>query len=238
MARSAKGVPARGGELPPASAARRAGWVLLTGLWLFLVLALGSYDSADAPSYVVAVHNQPAANLCGAAGAVVAHYAYHVVGVGSWVILAGIAGFLGVTVTGRRVSHPLVRFLGLLIIAVGVSSLHRLLWPTAGPLAGAAGGLLAELAVGEMAPRFSTVGTSLLILAAVGVGAVVAVDQLVLAVPRATIRAVAAIRAALEPLRSLRPAAAAAVEAARPRRRRAAGGAIDPDAGGIGAVEA
>ena len=44
-----------------------------------------------------------------AAGAFVAYWSYHVFGIGTWAILAGVAGFLVVTASGRRVGHPLVR---------------------------------------------------------------------------------------------------------------------------------
>ena len=60
-----KTAKARGGGAEPVTArkagamlARRVGWVALAGLWLFLVVALGSFDSADWPSHAVAVFVQ------------------------------------------------------------------------------------------------------------------------------------------------------------------------------------
>jgi S-DNA-T family DNA segregation ATPase FtsK/SpoIIIE len=192
-ARAAGAEPAAGGRLGGVPL-RRIGWVILAGAWLFLVVALGSFDSADWPSHVVAVHNEPAANLCGAAGALIAYWSYQVIGIGTWVILAGVLGFLAVTVAGRRVTHPLVRAVGLVLMALAVSGGHGLLFPTAGPLAGAPEGLLAAGIVGELVPRFSTVGSLLLLLGGLAVGAVVAVDRLVLALPRVLWRSVKAIR--------------------------------------------
>ena len=173
---------------------RRVAWVALAGAWTFLVAALLSFDSADAPSHVVAVHNHPPANWCGTVGAFVAYWGYHVVGVGSWVIMAAWAGLLGATLAGRRVGHPLVRAIGVLLVAVSVSCLHALLLPRTGPLTGSPAGLVATRLVTEAAPRFNTVGTFLLLLATLGVGSVVAVDRLVLTAARALWRLLTAIR--------------------------------------------
>ncbi|TVQ56899.1 MAG: DNA translocase FtsK [Phycisphaerales bacterium] len=238
-------------ELPPATVARRIGWVALAGVWLFIALALATFNSADAPSHVVAVHNEPAANWCGQAGAVIAYWSYQVIGLGSWVLMAGVLGYLIVTVTGRVVSHPLVRALGLIVIALAVSSLHGLLLPNTGPLAGAHAGLIAEFTVSEMVPRFNVVGTFLLLLAAVLIGAIVSMERLVFALPlliwnggQRTIEAIRRIPPPRLPelrwMRARPEAALAAPVAGKRGGKRGKGeatGRIDPDAGGVGATD-
>jgi S-DNA-T family DNA segregation ATPase FtsK/SpoIIIE len=169
--------------LPPPTLVRRVGWVALAGLWVFLVVALASFDSADWPSHAVAVHNEPTRNLCGPVGALVAYWSYHVIGIGAWVILAGIAGYLGLTAAGRTIGHMAVRAAGLGLMAVAVSGLHGLLAPEAGTLAGAPAGLVSLVIVSELGRRFSDVGTFLVMSAGFAVGAIVAVDRLVLAIP-------------------------------------------------------
>jgi S-DNA-T family DNA segregation ATPase FtsK/SpoIIIE len=159
------------------------GWLVLAAAWTFLVVALLSFDGADWPSHVVAVHNAPAANLCGRVGALVAYGAYSVIGVGVWAIVAGAAALLVLTLTGQHVGHPIVRGLGLLLVATAISCLHGLLWPTTGPLAGMHAGLLATAILGELVPRFSTFGTLLLLTAALLVGGVVAAERVVFAIP-------------------------------------------------------
>ena len=87
-----KGVTARKSAregVPAAAIVRRVVWVALAGLWLFVVVALASFDASDWPSHTVAVHNEPAHNLCGPMGAWVAYNSYHVVGIGSWIVLLG-----------------------------------------------------------------------------------------------------------------------------------------------------
>lgn len=234
---------------------KRIGWVLLAAVWLLLVVSIGSFNSADAPSHVVAVQNEFPANLCGRAGATVAYWSYYVFGIGVWVLLAGLAALLGVTVTGRRVSHSFVRALGLLFAALAIAALQGLLLPNIGPLAGTRAGLIATIAVQELVPRFSTVGTFLVLLGAAVVGGVVAVDKLMFAIPKALWMSITATgRGAANSVQlmkqlSLRPEKSSpgnvklkpkAAKATSKKKSKSGGGdgAIDPDAGGIGATEA
>ncbi|MCP3902882.1 MAG: DNA translocase FtsK [Planctomycetes bacterium] len=163
---------------------RRAGWVALAGGWLLVIVALASFDSADWPSHAVAVHNDPTENLCGSFGAVIAYGAYHVIGIGTWLLAAGLAGLLVLTARGTRPGHLGVRTLGLILAALSVSSFHGLLAPDLGPLAGAPSGLVATAVVGELTTRFNAVGSFLILLASLGIGAVVAADRLVFAAVR------------------------------------------------------
>lgn len=235
---------------------RRVMWVLAACVWLFLFLSLASFNSADAPSHVVAVHNSPAANLCGPVGALIAYWSYHVIGLGTWMILLSLAAYLFIAVSGREVNQPLVRAIGLLIMAAAFSGLHGLILPGVGPLTGSRSGLLADTVVHELTARFSTVGSLLILLSAFGLGAVVAIDQVVFCIPRWTLIAIGLGKQAsthlskvpLPSLASLRRTPQPAMEgvgmleSAKPARvrkgRPLANITIDPDAGGIGAVEA
>ncbi|MEE8508793.1 MAG: DNA translocase FtsK 4TM domain-containing protein, partial [Myxococcota bacterium] len=137
-------------DLPQTTLFQRVGWVVLAAVWTFLVVSLASFDSADWPSHTVAVHNEPTRNLCGVAGGLAAYHSYHVIGVGSWVILAGGAGFLAMAAARRELCNPLVRAFGVLLMAVSVSGGHALLAPQVGSLAGAPAGLVGGFIVGEL----------------------------------------------------------------------------------------
>ncbi|MCH7601143.1 MAG: DNA translocase FtsK 4TM domain-containing protein [Planctomycetes bacterium] len=247
MARKSKAHAARKkasqADLPEAPMVLRIAWVTMAAVWIFFVVSLATFDSGDAPSHVVAVHNQPAANLCGAFGAVVAYWAYSVIGVGSWILLAGIAGLLGVTVTGRVVTHPVVRGIGVAFMAIAVSCLHRLIFPHTGPLAGAHAGIFAEAIVIEMVPRFSFFGSLLLMMMSFCIGAVVAVDRLALAVPRFFFQTVLASRGLRMPSMNWLPSFERKKPAKekKPKKSRKrivdSEATIDPDAGGIGAID-
>jgi S-DNA-T family DNA segregation ATPase FtsK/SpoIIIE len=245
MARHGGGARSETGTaaLPPATLARRVGWAFLAALWLFLAGSLVSFDSADAPSHMVAVHNDPPRNLCGAAGAFIAYHSNLVIGAGSWLILLALASFLIVTVTGRTVTHMAIRVIGVLFMAVAVSGFHELVLPGAGSLVGAWAGLLAGFVVSELAARFSGFGTALALMAMFAVGATVAFDSLVMALPRVTMVALGLARrvSARVPRVRLNTALGRTTAAAAPivirGRRIARGDAIDPDAGGLGATE-
>jgi S-DNA-T family DNA segregation ATPase FtsK/SpoIIIE len=181
-------------HLDSATVLRLIGWIVLAAAFCVVATALATYDAADAPSPHVAAHNETPVNLCGKAGAVIAHHAYHVFGIGSWVLLAGVLGYLVMTAMGRAVTHPLVRTVGLVLAAFMISCFHGLLLPNTGPMAVAPSGLLANAMLHELAPRFSTVGSFFILLAGLGIGAFVAVDRLVLMVPRFLLWVVVAIR--------------------------------------------
>ena len=84
MARSASKAVSRASasELAQATFGRRAAWVALAGLWVFMFLTLGTFHSADWPSHTVAVHNAPPSNLMGTLGAGIAYWTYLGLGYG------------------------------------------------------------------------------------------------------------------------------------------------------------
>jgi len=168
---------------PVVTFSRQAAWILAAGAWLFLVLALASFNSSDAPSYAVAVHNDPPANLCGQFGAAAAFWIYHVAGLSAWLLLTGAAGGLIATLTGRPLTHPVVRGLGVVLITVTAGGIHALLRPDFGPLPGAPAGLVGIALTGELQPRFGAVGALLILFAGFGIGAIVAVDRLLRLIP-------------------------------------------------------
>jgi S-DNA-T family DNA segregation ATPase FtsK/SpoIIIE len=191
MARSAPKAVSRtmAPELPPASFARRSAWVALAGLWVFLFLSLGTFDSADWPSHTVALHHQPPANLMGTLGAGVAYWIYLSVGFGVWLpMIAGAIG-LGVTASGRVITHPLVRAFGAVVMMLAFSALHAAWVPSWGVLAGAESGLVPQWIVGELALRFSPVLIALVLFISFALGAIVCMDEVVMALPRHLARA-------------------------------------------------
>ncbi len=187
-------------EVPPAlRVARSVGWTLLTGLWLLVAVALLSYDAADPPGHMVAPLNEQPSNWVGVFGAVVAHHVYLMLGPGAWVALSGLATYLVLTAKRRPVSQPILRCIGLLLMTIAVSTLVTLgvaQRGDAGPagwIAGSlpssgrpegAGGLIAIWLNDQLLPRFNALGTFVILTVGFWVGAVLAADTLVLALPR------------------------------------------------------
>lgn len=240
---ASKAINARASDdeaLPAPPLVRQIAWVIGAAAWAFLTAAVVSFDSADAPSHVVAAHHEPIANWCGTAGAWISYWSFLSIGMGVWVVVLATGGLLAVTVTGRVVTHPLVRAGGLCFIIVAVAGFHRLLLPEAGPLAGAKAGLVAEWIVPSLVPQFHRFGTGLILFVTLVIGLLIAVDQLVLALPAAMWRLFRQVRR----LGSMSDAAIAEATAEvpttrrRPWSRRKTTASIDPDAGGVGATEA
>ncbi|MFO0827102.1 MAG: DNA translocase FtsK 4TM domain-containing protein [Phycisphaerales bacterium] len=174
--------------LPDAGLARRIAWLVAASAWVSAFLSLASFSVADWPSHVVSVHNEPAANLIGRVGAVFAYWTYAVLGIGVWVpmLLAGVA--LVYSALGRPVQHWIVRGIGALIMMLALSCMHAQWLPSAGPLTGCNAGLLPMWCAEQLTIRFGGVGASLLFTAALALGAIVAIDEVVFALPQAILR--------------------------------------------------
>jgi S-DNA-T family DNA segregation ATPase FtsK/SpoIIIE len=199
MARSAPKAVARAAanELPPASFARRATWVALAGLWVFLFLSLGTFHSADWPSHSVAVHNDPPANLMGQLGSAIAYWIYHGMGFGVWLPMIAAALALGVTASGREITHPMVRGFGAVVMMLAFGALHAAWFGSWGVLPGSEAGLVPQWIVSELALRFSPALTSLVLLISLALGSIICMDEVVFALPRQFAR----LWQALQPVR-------------------------------------
>lgn len=177
------------GALPPASTTKKVLWLAASALWLYAFACLVSFSSSDWPSHTVAVQQYPPANLGGSVGALLAYGLYEALGFGVWVPVACAAYALVVIATGRAIPHPIVRTVGALMAMLSVSALHALWFPHFGSLAGAHAGLVAEWIANGLWIRFGPIGSSIVVLAGCLIGFVVAVDEVVMALPGALVKA-------------------------------------------------
>ncbi|MEM6459084.1 MAG: DNA translocase FtsK 4TM domain-containing protein, partial [Planctomycetota bacterium] len=170
------------------AALRQGGLAVGAGLWLLLVASLLSYDPADAPSPFVGVPNADTANWVGPLGAAVADRAYGVVGPGVWLAVAGLGAWLVLTLAKRPVNQLVIRTAGLAIMTATASGLmavaaSRFVTGYAARPEGP-GGLLGVFLHEELVGRFASMGSLLILAVAFWIGALLAVDQLVLAIPK------------------------------------------------------
>jgi S-DNA-T family DNA segregation ATPase FtsK/SpoIIIE len=174
--------------LPESTSGRLMVWLAAAAAWVLAVAALASFHAADWPSHVVAVHNEPARNLVGGIGAWAAYWSYAIFGLGAWIplLFAGVA--LGMAATGRGITHPLVRLLGVGLMMLSIAGLHAHWFPSLGVLTGADAGMLPQWIADQFFPRFGGFGTSVVLLLTLAVGALVAMDEVVLALPTALTR--------------------------------------------------
>ncbi len=171
--------PARattGGATLPEMLWERVLWLAMAAAWLFVAASALSFNAADPPSPMVVPANAPVANWCGRAGAVIAYYGYEMFGLGLWVMLGVGAIYLAVSAAGRKVGHVWVRFLGAALMAASIAGAQALVLPGSGPVPGLGGGLVGSVGATELAARFATLGTMLILGVAFCVGAIVALD--------------------------------------------------------------
>ncbi|MBL9000657.1 MAG: DNA translocase FtsK [Phycisphaerae bacterium] len=161
--------------------ARIFGCVVLIAAWLFAVASLIGFDSADPPSHIVAPQNDPVVNWCGPLGALVAYSAFKLLGYAAWLPAVCITIGLFSAAVGRSVQHALVRFIGLVMLTGAVAGLQNLLIPNSGPMPDLAGGIVGTVTVSELSMRFGGLGTGIVLAVFAVVGAVVAMDEWVIA---------------------------------------------------------
>ena len=158
------------------------------GVWVIVLVALISYDTADAPSYAVGITNADTANWMGPLGAAIAHKAYYLLGPGAWILTLGLGAWLVLTLAKRVVDQVVLRAAGLLIMTATTSGLMAVATTAfvkgydgrpEGP-----GGLLGVFLHEELVGRFATGGSLLILGIAFWIGALLAVDQIVLAIPK------------------------------------------------------
>ncbi len=160
-----------------ASLVAKAGLVVMLVAWAFVAASLIGFHKADPPSHLVYPPNDPVSNWCGPFGASVAYYLLKLAGFGSWV-LVGLSG-LGLlsAAMGPGLKHPIVRFLGLVMLSTAAAGFQTLVMPRSGPLPDLPGGLVGTVGVAELAARFGSLGTFLWLMLMALVGGVVAMDE-------------------------------------------------------------
>ncbi len=125
------------------------------------------------------------------------------VGPGAWLAMAGAAAYLIATALGRHVSQLPLRITGTLIMTIAVSawsiSATPLLPGTEMRPPGSPGGWLAVAINDQLVTRFAVPGTTVILAVTFWIGALLAMDEVVLAVPRALGRMVLGVSAVKVP---------------------------------------
>ncbi len=159
-------------------------WSVVIGFWGLLAVALLTYHPADWPGYAVAPMNGQPHNWAGRAGAVLAHHAYLMFGPGVWIALSGALAFIVATLIKRPLSQPVLRVVGILLMSLCTSSLLAVMLPGVSSRPEGSGGLVAIFLASELAYRFNTLGTMLILGIGFWIGAILAMDQVVFTVAR------------------------------------------------------
>ncbi|NLW82871.1 MAG: DNA translocase FtsK [Phycisphaerae bacterium] len=168
---------------------------------VLLLCSVLSFDMGDAPSEYVWPHNEPTANWVGRIGAVPAYYLLYYAGPGIVIGLFGLIACLFLHLSGKGLSQPVLRAIGLVLVTAAVSTSWYLLWPnsengghlyrlmlghiySSGDFPWGNGGILG-VAAGTFLPiHVSQLGTWVIVFFSFIVGATVAADTVVLTLAR------------------------------------------------------
>ena len=154
--------------------------------WVFLTLACVSFRAPDptnsAASPIYYAHNAGVHNWCGPVGADLAFFIFNTFGPGALIGLVMLAAVLIVWTFGRHVHQLTLRLIGGAILVVVVSGMTSLI-NFGRDLPAGAGGLLGA-AIGHFLKReFNYLGAALILALGLVVGLLLAVDEIVLALP-------------------------------------------------------
>ena len=172
---------------------RCVAWLVLAGVWVLAAASLVSYHPADPPSHAYGVTNWPVKNWVGQVGALVAYQSYLLIGPGAWVVMVGLAVALVAVALQRPINQVGMRAVGIGLVAVATSCLIGMGLPAL--LSGykaapeIAGGLLAMFLNDQLIARFAAPGTTLILIVGFSVGAILAADQWIAAIPHTVGRA-------------------------------------------------
>ncbi|MFG0256447.1 MAG: DNA translocase FtsK [Phycisphaerales bacterium JB043] len=161
----------------------RVGWLIALGGWLFVAASLLGYSPGDPPGHSVWPLNETLDNWCGPVGAWIAHHAFTTFGVGVWILLLGVAIASVIRISGRAVTQPVFRGLGLMLFAMSVSGVQALYFRDTSALPEGGGGVLAIAGVDRLLASFDVLGTTIWVALLLVIGGVVAFDRWLLEAP-------------------------------------------------------
>jgi len=150
-------------------------------LSLFFLFSCMSFDIGDSPSGYVAPNNTPPHNWCGRAGAFVAFYILYYIGPGIFVVLVTAISAFTAALMGKKITQPVLRFTGLLLLTATASTTYYLIWPDAifrFPFG--SGGTLGVACGIFLKSNFATLGTALILAGTWVVSVILLADTLVL----------------------------------------------------------
>ena len=175
------------------AAIRRLLWTVGVVLWAGLLASLLSFNTGDPPSHALAPLNQTVTNWMGPAGAWVAYQTVSMIGSGIWILMICTGAGLAAIAYRGSVTHPALRAIGVLMVALAYSGFHALFMPWASSFPEGGGGLVAIAGVHELQLRFGSLGAALWLTLMAVVGLTVAFDDWFNAAASAAARPFAAV---------------------------------------------
>lgn len=160
--------------------------LVLLAVCSFCWLSLFTFDPADWPSTSVWPHPTPPHNVCGSAGAWLAYHLFYWFGSGGYVIVLFTTVATIAAMVRGKINDAWLRAIGVAFLVVATAAAVRMVAP-AGPttLPHGSGGIVGIAAVHFLNTYCSTAGTALIVLCAVAIGLLLAVEGLMIRLPAA-----------------------------------------------------
>jgi len=152
-------------------------WLLFAALWVLVAAAMLTFSPLDPPSHAITPPRTDIANVVGTVGAIVSYSLFTVIGPGAWVALLAALAALVITVRGATMTQPIVRTLGVMMVAVAASSFTALYFPRAGAMPEGTGGLVGIALAEALHGRFGVFGATVWLSLATVIGVVVVLDS-------------------------------------------------------------
>jgi S-DNA-T family DNA segregation ATPase FtsK/SpoIIIE len=154
-----------------------------TAAWLFLFCAVGSFHPTDWPSHAVYPY-PPIQNICGPVGAFIAYWSFLAIGQGVFPLIFFSGVCLALTFYHAKLSDPWLRIVGLAMLSTAFAALvHHFMPGSASGFPEGHGGVIGISTAAFLQTHFHTVGTRLILMAAILIGLLLAADDLVLKSP-------------------------------------------------------
>jgi S-DNA-T family DNA segregation ATPase FtsK/SpoIIIE len=179
--RSSKRGKSAGSTSTGVAAARQVVVLILIAAWAFVAASLIGFDKLDPPTHLTSTPNEPIANWCGRFGAFVAYHIIHWLGYAAHILAAVVGLGLLSAATGQGVKHPIVRTLGLMMLAACLAGVQQLIFPTSGPMQ-PAGGIIGLNIAEALRPSLGAFFAIVFLLIGALLGALVAMDEWVIAI--------------------------------------------------------
>jgi S-DNA-T family DNA segregation ATPase FtsK/SpoIIIE len=156
---------------------------LAAGVWVFLLVALGSFHYNDWPSHDVYPY-PPIQNLCGSVGAFVSYYVFLAVGQGAFPVMFFTGVCIVLMLCDSKIGDLWMRSVGLILLTVAfASAVHHFKPGAYDGFPEGRGGIVGISTASVLQHYFSTVGTRLILATTALVGMLLAADDLVLRTP-------------------------------------------------------
>src|SRR6185312_8671729 len=167
---------------------------LAVGVWVFLLVALGSFHYNDWPSHEVFPY-PPIQNLCGSVGAFISYHVFLTVGQGAFPVMFFTGVCLVMLMCNNRIGDLWMRAVGLLLLTVAfAATVHHFKPGSYDGFPEGRGGIVGISVATVLQHYFSTVGTRLILLTTALVGLLLAADDLVLRTPGVVGGAIATVK--------------------------------------------